>query len=195
MHQWRTEHRYLDGLGVKIAYIGEVGIDRYPGSDLEIQKGILHMAALFAIEWRIPLCLHTRGMQAWEETHQLLDNLTHSPAVYYHAFNGTTTDFKQIREWASRQKITFVLGCCPGVWQPRDYELRNPDTAFDLKDWVIESDAPYRQRFLCGKTVYDKTEINIAGKEGLNALSAALELAEHFRVDYGEVLKCTRQAA
>jgi TatD DNase family protein len=141
----------------KIVGIGECGIDmHYPDYDLNRQRDAFKAQIELALEHDLALIVHSRD--AYDETLQILEeyknNITRATMhcfSYDQAFATTVTD------WG------FMLGIGGTVTYPKNNELRNVVTSTDLKNIVLETDAPFLPpQSIRGKQNHPKEIVTIA---------------------------------
>jgi TatD DNase family protein len=121
----------------KIVGIGECGIDmHYPDYNLSRQRDAFRAQIELALEHNLALVVHSRD--AYVETLRMLEeyknNLTHAVMhcfSYDQAFATTVTDWN------------FMLGIGGPITYPKNHELRTVVTNANLKNIVLETDAPF----------------------------------------------------
>lgn len=133
MHQLlQTDARYIG--------VGEVGLDFYydeaPDADLQIQ--VLQEQARWAVEFQLPLMIHSRSAHR-----QLVDTLLpfapQLPGGVFHCFGGTADEARELLERFPR----FVLGV-GGVLTFKKSTLPEVlHSAVPLSRIVLETDSPY----------------------------------------------------
>jgi len=121
----------------KIVGIGECGIDmHYPDYNLSRQQDAFRAQIELALEHDLALVVHSRD--AYDETLRMLEeyknNLSHAVMhcfSYDQAFATTVTDWN------------FMLGIGGPITYPKNNELRNVVINTNLKNIVLETDAPF----------------------------------------------------
>ncbi len=132
--QLDTVHQYLQQ-GHFIA-IGEIGLDLYwDKSFFEAQKQALKIQLEWAVAMDLPVSIHCRN--AHDELMQVLRSMPQLPAGIYHCFSG---NIEQAQEALSFNKFKLGIG---GVVTFKNSGLDKVVAAIDLKDMVLETDAPY----------------------------------------------------
>ena len=120
----------------KFAAIGETGLDFYwDTSFAEQQYESLHIHAGWALQYKLPLVLHTR--KAMQETIDVVKSYTgKNLSGIFHCFSGTLQNAKDIID------MGFLLGI-GGVLTYKNSGLAEVIKEIDLKYIVLETDAPY----------------------------------------------------
>lgn len=120
----------------KFAAIGETGLDFYwDTSFVKQQYESFHMQAGWALEFEIPLVLHTRN--AMQETIGVIKSYKGKGLTgIFHCFGGTLQEAKDIID------LGFLLGI-GGVITYKNSGLAEVIKDIDLKHLVLETDAPY----------------------------------------------------
>lgn len=120
----------------KFAGIGETGLDFYWDKTFtEQQYKALEIQAALAIEYNLPLILHTRN--ATQETIDVIEKYKGTGlSGIYHCFGGTLQEANQIIAQG------FYLGI-GGVVTYKNAGLAEVLADIDLKHIVLETDAPY----------------------------------------------------
>jgi TatD DNase family protein len=121
----------------KIVGIGECGIDmHYPDYDLNRQRDAFKAQIELALEHNLALVVHSRD--AYDETLRILEeyknNLTHATM---HCFSYDQPFANTVTAWG------FMLGIGGPITYPKNNELRSVVTNSDLKNIVLETDAPF----------------------------------------------------
>lgn len=118
------------------AAIGESGLDFYWDKTFTKQQyESLHIHAGWALQYDLPLVLHTRD--AMQETIDIIKTYkTKSLRGIFHCFGGTLEQAREII------KANFLLGI-GGVVTYKNSGLSDVLKAVDLKYIVLETDAPY----------------------------------------------------
>jgi TatD DNase family protein len=120
----------------EFAAIGETGLDFYWDKTFSKQQfESLHIHARWAIEYKIPLVIHTRN--AMQETIDLVKEYKGENLFgIFHCFSGTLENAKEIID------AGFFLGI-GGVLTFKNSGLAEVIKEVDLKYLVLETDSPY----------------------------------------------------
>ena len=120
----------------KFAAIGETGLDFYwDKTFIKEQYESLNMQAQWALQYNIPLVLHTRD--AMQETIDVIKSYNGQGLTgIFHCFGGTLQNAKDIIDQ------NFYLGI-GGVITYKNSGLAEIIKDIDLKYIVLETDAPY----------------------------------------------------
>jgi TatD DNase family protein len=120
----------------EFAAIGETGLDFYWDKTFSKQQfESLHIHARWAIEYKIPLVIHTRN--AMQETIDLVKEYKGKNLFgIFHCFSGTLENAKEIID------AGFLLGI-GGVLTFKNSGLAEVIKEVDLKYLVLETDSPY----------------------------------------------------
>jgi TatD DNase family protein len=120
----------------EFAAIGETGLDFYWDKTFsKKQFESLHINARWAIEYKIPLVIHTRN--AMQETIDLVKEYKGENLFgIFHCFSGTLENAKEIID------AGFLLGI-GGVLTFKNSGLAEVIKEVDLKYLVLETDSPY----------------------------------------------------
>lgn len=120
----------------KIVAIGECGFDKYwPGYDIQRQTDCFKRQIELAVENNLPICVHVR--QARDEMLRCLEEFT--PDV-----KGILHSFFQDRAYAELAiEKGFLLGVGGPITYPKNSTLRELIKEIDLKNIVLETDAPF----------------------------------------------------
>jgi TatD DNase family protein len=120
----------------EFAAIGETGLDFYWDKTFSKQQfESLHIHARWAIEYKIPLVIHTRN--AMQETIDLVKEYKGENLFgIFHCFSGTLENAKEIID------AGFLLGI-GGVLTFKNSGLAEVIKEVDLKYLVLETDSPY----------------------------------------------------
>lgn len=120
----------------KIYAIGEIGIDlHWDKTTLEIQKEAFKIQIGWAKELGLPIDIHCRS--AFDEVFAVLDELNDEKLFgIFHCFSGT------LEQANSAIELGFKLGI-GGVVTYKNAGLDNVVKQLDLKDIILETDAPY----------------------------------------------------
>ncbi|HLW72745.1 MAG TPA: TatD family hydrolase [Candidatus Babeliales bacterium] len=152
----------------KIVGIGECGIDmHYPGYNITKQRDAFKAQIELALEHDLALVVHSRD--AYDETLRILEEYRHnlSPRLrqglnglggavmhcfsYDQAFATTVTDWQ------------LMLGIGGTLTYPKNNELRDIVATTDLKNIVLETDAPFLPpQIIRGKQNHPKEIAHIA---------------------------------
>jgi TatD DNase family protein len=122
----------------KIIAIGEIGIDCFHDSSLEVlrkqQEAFDYQLAL-AIEWNLPVIIHSRN--AREYTLPILKKYYGRVRGVVHAFGG---GIEEAREYVD---LGFCLGIGGVFTYPKNRELREAVSFIGLGSLLLETDAPF----------------------------------------------------
>jgi TatD DNase family protein len=120
----------------EFAAIGETGLDFYWDTTFSKQQyESLHTQAKWAIQYKLPLVLHTRN--AIQETIDVIKECKGTGLTgIFHCFSGALSDAKEIIDSG------FLLGI-GGVVTFKNSGLAEVIKDIDLKYLVLETDAPY----------------------------------------------------
>jgi len=121
----------------KIVGIGECGIDmHYPGYNLNRQRDAFKAQIELALEHDLALIVHSRDV--YDETLKILEEYKNNISrATMHCFSYDQAFANIVTNWG------FVLGIGGTVTYPKNNELRNIVTNCDLKNIVLETDAPF----------------------------------------------------
>ena len=121
----------------KIVGIGECGIDmHYPDYNLNRQRDAFKAQIELALENDLALVIHSRD--AYDETLQILEEYQHNLSrAVMHCFSYDQAFAKTVTDW------NFVLGIGGTVTYPKNNDLRTIVEAIDIKNIVLETDAPF----------------------------------------------------
>jgi TatD DNase family protein len=121
----------------KIVGIGECGIDmHYPDYNLQRQRDAFKAQIELALEHNLALVVHSRD--AYDETLRVLEEYKNNIArATMHCFSYDQTFANIVTSWG------FMLGIGGPITYPKNHELRNVVTNSDLKNIVLETDAPF----------------------------------------------------
>lgn len=116
--------------------IGETGLDFHWDTQYVVQQyESLHIHAALALEYKLPLVLHTRA--AMQETIDVVKEYASSGLTgIFHCFGGSLQEANQITA------LGFKLGI-GGVVTYKKAGLAEVLADVDLRDIVLETDAPY----------------------------------------------------
>lgn len=140
---WRSELKQIENLVKqkefnKIVAIGECGIDQhYPDFNLTRQRDGFKAQIELALEYNLALSIHSRD--AYEETLRTLEEYRQEPNLrgVLHCFSEDQAFADQVITWG------FVLGIGGTLTYPRNQALRLIAQNTDLKNIVLETDAPF----------------------------------------------------
>jgi TatD DNase family protein len=120
----------------KFAAIGETGLDFYwDETFIKEQYESIHIQAEWALQYNLPLVLHTRN--AMQETIDVVKTYnSRGLKGIFHCFSGTLQNAKDIIE------MNFYLGI-GGVITYKNSGLAEIIKDIDIKYLVLETDAPY----------------------------------------------------
>ena len=121
----------------KIVGIGECGIDmHYPNYNLNRQRDAFKAQIELALEHDLALIIHSRD--AYDETLKILEEYKNNISrATMHCFSYDQAFANIVTNWG------FVLGIGGTVTYPKNNELRNVVANCDLKNIVLETDAPF----------------------------------------------------
>ncbi len=121
----------------KVVGIGECGIDmHYPDYNFNRQRDAFKAQIELALENNLALVIHSRD--AYDETLRILEEYKNNISrATMHCFSYDTAFAQAVIEW------NFVLGIGGTLTYPKNQELRNCVTNIDLKNIVLETDAPF----------------------------------------------------
>jgi TatD DNase family protein len=145
--EWRTDLAEIKKLfnvpgADKIVGVGEIGLDYYwPGFDKQQQKECLNAQIELALEKDLPFVLHARD--AHEDL--LIELLRYKkdfeklsrPTGVMHCFSYTQEIAKEFID------LGFMLGLGGIITYPKNNALRETIKTLDLKNLVLETDAPF----------------------------------------------------
>lgn len=144
LHPCSVKENYREELGAieqqlskrKFAAIGETGLDFYWDNTFSKQQyESLRTQAEWAIQYKLPLVLHTRN--AIQETIDIIQEYKGTGLKgIFHCFSGTLSNAKEIIDSG------FLLGI-GGVVTFKNSGLSEVIKDIDLKYIVLETDAPY----------------------------------------------------
>ncbi len=120
----------------KFSAIGEAGLDFYwDRTFTELQYMALNVQIELALQYELPLVLHTRN--ATQETIDVIKRYSHTKLTgIFHCFGGTIEEAEQIIG------CNFYLGI-GGVVTYKNAGLAEVLQQIDMKHIVLETDAPY----------------------------------------------------
>lgn len=120
-----------------IVAVGETGLDRhYPGYNIKRQHDAFNAHIECALEYDLPLIIHTRS--ASDEVLKVLDAYKHD------SLRGVIHCFSEDLAFARHAiEFGFVVGIGGTLTYPKNEELRGVFTLIDLKDVILETDAPF----------------------------------------------------
>ena len=121
----------------KIVGIGECGIDmHYPDYNLNRQRDAFKAQIELALDHNLALVVHSRD--AYDETLRTLEeyknNISHA---VMHCFSYDQAFGKTVTDW------DFLLGIGGTITYPKNNELRAIVATTDIKNIVLETDAPF----------------------------------------------------
>ena len=144
LHPCSVKENYLDELKIietqlanrNFAGIGETGLDFYWDTTFKNEQyKSLHQQIEWAIEYKIPLILHTRN--ATQETIDVIKEYSSTDLFgIFHCFGGTLENAKDI------VGLNFSLGI-GGVLTFKNSGLAEIIKEIDLDHLVLETDSPY----------------------------------------------------
>jgi len=117
--------------------VGEMGIDLYwDKSFYEQQKNAFRKQAEWAVEFHLPLIIHSRD--SFDEIFKLMDDIwTPQLKGVFHCYTGNEQQARKIIH-----DYGFKLGL-GGVLTFKNSTLRDEIKAIDLKHFLLETDAPF----------------------------------------------------
>lgn len=121
----------------KIVGIGECGIDmHYPDYNLNRQRDAFRAQIELALEHDLALVVHSRD--AYDETLHILEEYKKNiQRAVMHCFSYDQAFAQTVTDWH------FMLGIGGTVTYPKNNELRAVVTTTNLKNIVLETDAPF----------------------------------------------------
>jgi TatD DNase family protein len=121
----------------KIVAIGECGMDfHYPDYDIQRQRDAFTIQIDLALEHNLALIVHTRD--AGDETLRALDNYRKEQV------RGVIHCFSETAAFADTAiGLGFVLGIGAPIGYPKNNTLREIFKKIDLKNIILETDAPF----------------------------------------------------
>jgi TatD DNase family protein len=135
---WKDEMRIVEEWLTKrkFAAIGEIGIDLYwDKTFIEEQKLVFKRQMELAVEYRLPIVIHTRD--SFDITYGLVRDFNNKGLTgVFHCFTGNAEQARMVIE------LGFYMGI-GGVVTFKNGELDKVLPEIDLKDIVLETDAPY----------------------------------------------------
>ncbi len=138
---WREEIEQVrailkSGSAPQLRAVGEVGLDLYWSRDfLAEQSEALRMQLELAIEHDLPIAMHVRD--AWAETLPILEEYRGQLRGAVHAYSGGVEEYSRLKELGD---FKFGIG---GVVTFKKASLADVVAAMQLKDIILETDAPY----------------------------------------------------
>jgi len=131
----------------KVIAVGECGLDtsdRPSSREWKKQVSTFKLQIKMARDKNLPIIIHCRGNKdiSKECLSILTGNLPKEHPVHRHCFNGTHHEYRQ---W--KKALPFCkFGVSPFIFNEDRYpHLRETLCEMDLKDLILESDAPYLQ--------------------------------------------------
>lgn len=116
--------------------IGEIGLDyHYDLSPRDIQKNVFRAQAALALEWALPVVIHTR--EATDDTFGILRESGPSLRGVFHCFTGDRAMARAALD------LGFYISLAGIVTFPRAEELREVAKLVPPDRLLIETDAPY----------------------------------------------------
>jgi TatD DNase family protein len=141
----------------KIVGIGECGIDmHYPDYNLNRQRDAFKAQIELALEHNLALVVHSRD--AYDETLRILEEYKKNISrATMHCFSYDQAFATIVTDWG------FVLGIGGTITYPKNEELRTIVRNTDLKNIVLETDAPFLPpQAIRGKQNHPKEIVTIA---------------------------------
>lgn len=129
--------RLLREAEIPYVAVGEVGLDRYWSTErFADQVEALRFQIDLSLRWGLPLILHTR--EAFPEMFRVLDAYKGKGLRgVFHGFQGTADDYRRTQEYGR-----FWIGI-GGALTFKNSPLPETVRHMDLRDIVLETDAPY----------------------------------------------------
>jgi TatD DNase family protein len=160
--QWEQDLKEIKGWlqhkeQYKIVGIGECGIDmHYPDYNLNRQRDAFKAQIELALEHDLALVVHSRD--AYDETLRILEEYKNETGrAVMHCFSYNQTFAKTVIDW------NFLLGIGGTITYPKNNELRAVVASVDLKNIVLETDAPFLPpQIIRGKQNHPKEIATIA---------------------------------
>jgi TatD DNase family protein len=121
----------------KIVGIGECGMDmHYPDYNLNRQRDAFKAQIELALEHNLALVVHSRD--AYDETLRILEEYKNNLSrATMHCFSYDQAFAKTVTDW------DFMLGIGGTITYPKNNELRTIVASANLKNIVLETDAPF----------------------------------------------------
>lgn len=120
----------------KIVGIGECGIDmHYPDFNLSRQRDAFRAQIELALEHDLAVVVHSRD--AYDETLHVLEEYKSNLSAVMHCFSYDQAFAQTVTSWG------FMLGIGGPITYPKNHELRAVVTNANLKNIVLETDAPF----------------------------------------------------
>ena len=166
----------------KYVAIGETGLDSHRGKELwQSQQAAFHTQCRWALEYQLPVVLHSRGEQAMDTLLQLIQTQYPTLKGVFHCFCGTEKQAEQALD------LGFYLGIGGMITYTHGKELRamlekHPDW---LSRLLLETDAPYLAPSGAKTRRNEPAYIPLVGKQ----------VAKRMRKDLAQVARQTTQNA
>lgn len=126
----------LNKVANKIVGIGEVGLDYYHPHDKKLQRDIFEFHIKLALEYNLPLIIHTRNAEDG-----VLTILEHFQGP---DLTGVIHCFSEDVKFAQKAlDLKFKLGIGGTLTYPKNEQLRDIFSSVDLEHIVLETDAPF----------------------------------------------------
>lgn len=159
---WQEDFEFLkkwtqDTKKNKVVGIGECGIDmHYPDYNLNRQRDAFKAQIELALQHKLALVVHSRD--AYEETLRILEEYKNDiTRATMHCFSYDQAFAAIVTEWG------FVLGIGGTITYPKNEELRTIVKNIELKNIVLETDAPFLPpQAIRGKQNHPKEIVTIA---------------------------------
>ncbi len=180
---WQTTldvmHDRLLQPGHPYVAVGEVGLDYYwDRSRYEEQKRVFEQQVEWAVEFNLPLMIHSRSAHA-ELVEIMRRHQSDGLTGVFHCFGGTAEEARELLQFEG-----FVLGI-GGVLTYKKSTLPDVLRQVPLERIVVETDAPYLAPVPCrGKR-----------NESAFAIHTVRKLAEVYQLSEEEVMNCTNSNA
>lgn len=120
----------------QVVAVGEIGIDLYGDaiqSTLLAQKELFRMQSELAIEFDLPVIIHTRN--SFAETWEVLSGLPKMPRGQFHCFSGTEEELSELLE-----RGYYVSFCGNISWSKR---VRRMTAIVPVDRLLLETDSPF----------------------------------------------------
>ncbi|WP_162146874.1 TatD family hydrolase [Acholeplasma granularum] len=126
--------KYL--LHKRVVAIGETGIDLYWNKDnLELQTKYFKEQIELAIEYRLPIIIHTRN--SFNEAYEIIKPYKGKITGVFHSFSSNYEDALKAID------LGFYIGISGVVTFKKAEELKEVVEKIDLKHLLLETDSPY----------------------------------------------------
>lgn len=157
----------------KVVAIGEIGLDyHYPGYDKEKQKILFTKQIEIAIEYDLPICVHTRD--AVEDTYEILKEYADKLKR-----KGVMHCFSETGEWVEKFiSLGFYISFAGNV----TFKKSNKEVlrAIPIEKILIETDCPF----------LSPEPLRGGVNEPKNVVLVAKFIAEYLNIDYNYFVRC-----